>query len=187
MVWVRHWTGYATGLGAGIQIQLGPHAGRLVIPCDHKEPRNGNTDYFSHVIYSDDTGITWQLGGRSPQPKTNECELVELTDGRLMLNMRNYRAGAKVRQVCFSNDGGTSWSGQRQDEILIEPICQASIRRIKWPEASQRRFANTSQQETILGQQIHQAHVRPATARVLQTASRVKRKPVARCTESSPN
>lgn len=181
------WSGYATGLGAGIQIQLGPHAGRLVIPCDHKEPRNGNTDDFSHVIYSDDTGITWQLGGRSPQPKTNECELVELTDGRLMLNMRNYRAGAKVRQVCFSNDGGTSWSGQRQDEILIEPICQASIRRIKWPEASQRRFANTSQQETILGQQIHQAHVRPATARVLQTASRVKRKPVARCTESSPN
>lgn len=130
----KSWTWYATGPGAGIQIQNGPHAGRLVIPCDHKEPRNGKIDYYSHVIYSDNGGETWQLGGRSPEPKTNESELVELTDGRLMLNMRNYRSGAKARQVCFSIDGGKTWGDQRQDEILIEPICQASIRRITWPE-----------------------------------------------------
>lgn len=130
----KSWTWYATGPGAGIQIQNGPHAGRLVIPCDHKEPRNGKIDYYSHVIYSDNGGETWQLGGRSPEPKTNESELVELTDGRLMLNMRNYRSGAKARQVCFSSDGGKTWGDQRQDEILIEPICQASIRRITWPE-----------------------------------------------------
>ena len=29
------WTWYATGPGVGIQIKNGPHAGRLVIPCDH--------------------------------------------------------------------------------------------------------------------------------------------------------
>lgn len=132
----QSWSWYATGPGAGIQIQNGPHAGRLVIPCDHKEPQNGTIDYYSHVIYSDDAGTTWQLGGRSPQPKTNECELVELIDARLMLNMRNYRSGAKVRQVCFSSDGGATWGDQRQDKTLVEPICQASIRRIAWPEGS---------------------------------------------------
>ncbi len=29
------WGWYATGPGVGIQIQHGPHRGRLVIPCDH--------------------------------------------------------------------------------------------------------------------------------------------------------
>lgn len=130
----KSWSWYATGPGAGIQIEKGPYAGRLVIPCDHKEPSNRGTLFHSHVIFSDDGGNTWKLGGRSPQPKTNESEVVELTDGRLMLNMRNYRQGAKARQVCFSSDGGLSWSDQIQDETLIEPICQASIRRISWPE-----------------------------------------------------
>lgn len=130
----KSWSWYATGPGAGIQIQNGPNAGRLVIPCDHKEPHDGKTDFYSHVVFSDDGGVTWQIGGRSPEPKTNECEVVELSDGRLMLNMRNYRQGAKARQVCFSIDGGESWDNQLQDDVLIEPICQASIRRITWPE-----------------------------------------------------
>lgn len=133
---LKSWSWYATGPGAGIQIQHGIYRGRLVIPCDHKEPTNGKINYYSHTIFSDDGGLTWQLGGRSPEPNTNECELVELTDGRLMLNMRNYRQGAKARQVCYSKDGGQTWNDQRQDDTLIEPICQASIRRITWPEAN---------------------------------------------------
>jgi sialidase-1 len=32
-----NWTWYATGPGSGIQIEHGPHRGRLVIPCDHIE------------------------------------------------------------------------------------------------------------------------------------------------------
>lgn len=131
------WSWYATGPGAGIQIRHGKHAGRLVIPCDHKQPLADSTAFYSHAIYSDDGGTTWQLGGRSPQPKTNESEVVELTDGRLMLNMRNYRKGSKARQVCFSSDGGVTWNDQYQDDTLIEPICQASIRRMTWPDSAE--------------------------------------------------
>ena len=125
------WTWYATGPGGGIQIEKGPHAGRMVVPCDHIEA--GTKHYYSHVIYSDDHGETWQLGGSTPQDKVNECEVVELTDGRLMLNMRNYDRSKKNRQVAYSTDGGITWNDQHFDEALIEPICQASIRRYSWP------------------------------------------------------
>lgn len=128
----ENWTWYATGPGAGIQVQRGPHKGRLVIPCDHIEAETGH--YYSHVIYSDDHGATWQRGGRTPEHQVNECEVVELADGTLMLNMRNYDRDKKNRQVALSKDGGLTWQNQRFDPTLIEPICQASIVRHSWPE-----------------------------------------------------
>ena len=127
------WSWYATGPGAGIEITHGPHQGRLIIPCDHKRREAEIIEYYSHVIYSDDHGSTWHLGGISPQAAVNECEVVELAGGRLMLNMRNYDRQTRARQVAFSDDGGETWSGQRHDPALIEPICQASIRRGNWP------------------------------------------------------
>ena len=127
----ENWTWYATGPGSGIQLQHGPHKGRLVIPCDHIEAETGH--YYSHIIYSDDQGETWHLGGRTPEHQVNECEVVELADGRLMLNMRNYDRTKKMRQVAISEDGGLTWKDQRFDPVLIEPICQASITRYRWP------------------------------------------------------
>jgi len=122
------WTWYATGPGAGIQITQGENAGRLVIPCDHIE--RDTKHYYSHVIYSDDHGEHWKLGGRTPQHQVNECQVVELKDGRLLLNMRNYDPSKSQRQIAFSTDAGESWSGQGFDDTLVEPICQASIRRV---------------------------------------------------------
>jgi sialidase-1 len=125
------WTWYATGPGAGIQLERGPHAGRLLIPCDHIEAETKH--YYSHVIYSDDHGKSWKLGGSTPKHQVNECEVVELSGGRLMLNMRNYDRAQRRRQVATSADGGATWTDQRHDETLIEPICQASLRRLAWP------------------------------------------------------
>jgi len=119
------WTWYATGPGHGIQIQHGECGGRLVIPCDHIEA--GSMDYYSHIVYSDDGGATWRLGGRAPLPAVNECAVVEISGGRLLLNMRSYRARENVRQIAVSGDGGLTWTDQRSDRALIEPICQASI------------------------------------------------------------
>lgn len=122
------WTWYATGPGAGIQLTQGESAGRLVIPCDHIE--RDTKHYYSHVIYSDDNGEHWKLGGRTPQHQVNECQVLELKDGRLLLNMRNYDSAKSQRQIAFSADAGESWSDQGFDDTLVEPICQASIRRI---------------------------------------------------------
>ncbi|MCX8157062.1 MAG: glycoside hydrolase [Verrucomicrobiae bacterium] len=127
-----NWTWFATGPGAGIQLEKGPARGRLVIPCDHIEA--GTKQYYSHIIYSDDRGQNWKLGGRTPQPNVNECEVAELSDGRLLLNMRNYNRSQPTRQIAFSSDGGLTWTGQQHAPELIEPICQASLRRLSWPQ-----------------------------------------------------
>src|SRR4051794_5491829 len=59
------WTWYATGPGNGIQLR----SGRLVIPCDHIV--RGTKSRHSHVIYSDDSGKSWKIGGIADD-KTNE-------------------------------------------------------------------------------------------------------------------
>jgi len=124
----ENWTWYATGPGHGIQLEKGTHKGRLIIPCDHIEVESKK--YYSHIIYSDDHGMTWQLGGRTNQDQVNECTIVELPNGNLMLNMRNYDRTQKTRKVAISKDGGLTWSDIYPDTNLIEPICQASMLKV---------------------------------------------------------
>jgi sialidase-1 len=129
------WTWYATGPGTGIQLTHGPHAGRLVIPCDHNFPDKiaGKSEHASHAIYSDDHGETWQLGGII-KPGMNECQVVELLDdrGTLLMNMRSYRGLAR-RAESRSSDGGVTWTPAVDVPALVEPVCQASI--IRWENA----------------------------------------------------
>ena len=119
------WTWYATGPGNGIQLRSGPNQGRLVVPCDHIEA--GTKKYYSHVIYSDDGGATWRMGGTTPTDQVNECAVAELDDGTLLLNMRNYDRSQRSRAQCRSADGGATWSEVTHNDQLPEPICQASM------------------------------------------------------------
>jgi len=128
------WTWYATGPGNGIQLQTG----RLVIPCDYKVI--GTHAYYAHVIYSDDDGKTWQLGG-SAGPETNESAVAELADGSLILNMRSY-AHQNRRAVAYSHDGGITWSAVQLDSALVEPVCEASMVRYQVEGKDALIFAN---------------------------------------------
>ncbi len=121
------WTWYATGPGVGIQLR----SGRLVIPCDHMVAET--LQYRSHVIYSDDHGETWRLGGVVGDG-VNECQVIERHDGSLLLNMRNYDCvHAHQRALATSADGGLTWSPLAYDAALVEPICQAAL--LRGPEA----------------------------------------------------
>jgi sialidase-1 len=114
-----NWTWYATGPGVGIQLK----SGRLVIPCDNRVA--GAKTLQSHVLYSDDSGKTWKVGG-VVGPACNECQVAELSDGSVLLNMRSY-LGHNVRQVAVSKDGGLTFAKPTEDTALIEPVCQASL------------------------------------------------------------
>jgi sialidase-1 len=118
---VKHegWGWYATGPGIGIQLR----SGRLLIPCDHS--RIEGRTYGSHVIYSDDHGTTWNIGG-VVNGGANECQVAELPDGSLLLNMR-MQSGEKKRGVARSFDGGVSWGPLSLDESLVDPVCQGSL------------------------------------------------------------
>jgi sialidase-1 len=117
------WTWYATGPGVGIQLK----SGRLLIPCDSKSDQGKVRE--SHVIYSDNGGATWKLGG-VVGPMCNESQAVELADGTVMLNMRSYM-GNNHRLVAFSKDGGETFTKPVEDKELIEPVCQGSILRLR--------------------------------------------------------
>lgn len=119
------WTWYATGPGVGIQTR----SGRLVIPANHAEAGSGI--HRSHLFYSDDGGRSWTVGAIAA-PGTNESQVAELADGRLLHNMRNHppKPAENFRMVGVSADGGLTYAGPVvEDRALIEPPAQASLLR----------------------------------------------------------
>ncbi len=146
------WGWYATGPGIGIQLEHGTHAGRLLIPINYSaQPYAGRPDVFEYgdaTVYSDDHGESWRLGGVVPSFKVDECQVVELSDGSVMMNSRAH-FGNGQRAVSLSTDGGVTWSKVAFDETLIEPDCQGSIiRYTERPECSKNRllFSNPANQ-----------------------------------------
>ena len=127
------WTWYATGPVHGIQLTQGKHAGRLLIPCDHRVA-NGPWDRAgrSHMIYSDDAGKTWQRGEPTDWAM-NECTVAELSSGDILLNMRSYRKQG-CRASAISSDGGITWSECKNEKSLPEPVCQGSLLRYTSPQ-----------------------------------------------------
>ncbi len=114
------WTWYATGPGHAVQLS----SGRLLVPCDHASMKG----VYSHVIYSDDHGETWRLGGVLDKG-TDECMALETADGRVYLTMRNVY-GKRRRAYAWSEDGGLTWSPVMIEESLTCPTCQASVVRL---------------------------------------------------------
>lgn len=127
------WGWYATGPGIGIQVKQGKYKGRLIIPANHSydEPnsenfqRFGEYGYGAHVLISDDHGETWKMS-EPIRPGTNESQVVELSGGTLMMNMRSYN-GEYSRAIATSTDGGDTWSDIEHDHQLVESKVQASI------------------------------------------------------------
>lgn len=118
------WTWYATGPCHGTQLD----SGRLVIACDHivGESRDRWTDpYHAHVVYSDDHGQSWRIGGVLERG-TNESTVAALDDGRVYLNARQH-LDRGMRAYAYSDDGGASFGETRFHPALPEPTCQGSV------------------------------------------------------------
>ena len=133
--WARGWhQRYGVGPGnAMIQLRSGPKAGRLIVPARHREDiGGGRLRSFSHCFYSDDHGATWKLGG-TVGVNTSECQLVEQTNGDVMLISRDESSEdspANLRhRVAISRDGGETWGPVRRAEELITPRCHGAVER----------------------------------------------------------
>lgn len=107
------WQASVIGPGGAIQTRTG----RLVAPVWKVKP------YGSLAIFSDDHGRTWQRGQLMPGTTGgDEDQLVELSDGRLRLDIRQNRGPR--RQATISSDGGRTWSAPRPAEP-VTPVCCA--------------------------------------------------------------
>lgn len=102
----------------------------MVIPCVHGERDKKGVRGHAHVVYSDDHGASWRIGGSTCR-NTSESRVLETTDGWLYINCRSTLPanadGACFRRVAWSHNGGESFSPLVHDGALPEPVCQAGL------------------------------------------------------------
>jgi sialidase-1 len=118
------WNLYAPAPGNGITLR----DGTLVVPTQGKDAKNRA---FSTIMVSKDRGKTWRTGhpanDRDAGFYANECAVVELPDGSLMLNARD-PSRKKYRGVFITKDLGETWTRHAtSNKALIEPTCMASL------------------------------------------------------------
>ena len=114
------------GPGTGITLHTGPNKGRIVVPVYTTNRTNHlNGSQSSRIIYSDDHGKTWHMGGGVNDNRTlydgtvvdsstmnnyyaqnTESSVVQLNNGDLKLFMRGLTGDL---QVATSHDGGLTW------------------------------------------------------------------------------
>ena len=117
------WTWYATGPCHAIQLR----SGRLLVPCNHRhlDTETVTLSRHAHVIYSDDLGASWHLGGGIDVEGANESVVVETRNGTVYLNSRDQH-GRGHRFTARSDDGGLTFRDISIDETLTDPPCQAT-------------------------------------------------------------
>ncbi|ARU45544.1 sialidase family protein [Corynebacterium silvaticum] len=96
--------------GAGMQLRYGLNKGRLLVPIAVNTKRYGQNKVVNLAIYSDDHGLTWQVGEGIAGDDAfggDENKLVELSDGRIMMNSKD---NDKDRWTSYSSDQGEHWS-----------------------------------------------------------------------------
>lgn len=143
------WWLWAPAPGNGITTR----EGTLVFPT---QGRDANGQPFSNITFSTDGGEHWQTSTPAAH-NTTECAVVQLTDGSLMLNMRDNRnrkekGKANGRAVAVTGDMGNTWTEHPTSHgALIEPVCMASLYKHEYMENGKKKsilfFSNPDSKE----------------------------------------
>ncbi len=166
------WKVLAPGPAHGIQM----NNGRLLVPVwlcipDKSIPGGDHRPSSVATIYSDDHGKTWKRGAIITNNgdiatngdtivNPNESIVIQLTDGRVMINMRN-ESLINRRLISYSPDGISGWSKPAFDMDLFEPVCMASIIRVTGKQHKKSRiiFVNPDSRNNAVqirkGQQVY--------------------------------
>jgi sialidase-1 len=129
------WRVCASGPGGALRLR----SGRLLVPIwlslasgDH-----GHRPSVVTTLMSDDDGVSWRHGDliavdgdhavdgrRIVNP--NEAALVELADGRVLIDMRS-ESTTNRRLHAISSDGGETFSHPQFIDSLIDCVCETSL------------------------------------------------------------
>jgi sialidase-1 len=129
-----NWQLLLQGPGKGITLV----DGTLVFPAQFKANigvkalDGGAYTCHSTIVYSTDKGKNWQIG-TGAKSNTTEAQVVQLSDGSLMLNMRDDRnrtdkSSTNGRAISVTKDLGKTWMVHpTSNSALTEPNCMASL------------------------------------------------------------
>jgi len=121
----EEWWLWAPAPGHGITLV----DGTLIFPTQGRD-KNGET--FSNLTYSKDSGKTWTTSNAAYH-NTTENMAVQLSDGSIMLNMRDNRnrteKGIKNgRAIATTSDLGETWiEHETSHRALVDCVCMACI------------------------------------------------------------
>jgi len=110
--------------GHGLTIKKGPYKGRVMVA--HALVSKETELFCNHVFYSDDNGQTWNVSdlafggnGRSG----DEAKLVELSDGRILMSIRQWGE----RTYVISEDGGQTWGEPATWKDMVVAQCNGEV------------------------------------------------------------
>ena len=112
------------GSGNGLRLTRGAHKGRIMFAAAMCRKSANTLDNF--VVYSDDDGHSWSVSSRA-YSSGDEAKLMELTDGRILISVR--QSGA--RGYNYSNDCGQTWGTQGRWTEMTTNACNGDILRVK--------------------------------------------------------
>lgn len=124
------------GPGTGIVLTRGAYRGRVIIPMQEQIMEGKKKENYLYALYSDDHGNSWKHGEFAAPDEDGsggEVQMVELSDGSLMLSARN---SSGFRRVAFSEDGGHSWSKLKKEKALADTGCMSPLLRYRWPDGN---------------------------------------------------
>lgn len=137
------WWLFAPSPQAGIQLADGV----LVMPVQGRTGREKSAT-FATIMTSRDHGRTWTVAEPAYRGG-NECQAATLSDGSIMLNVRNDQE--RFRAVAVTKDLGRTWQAHETSRnTLIEPNCNGSLLSLDVDQDGRRRhvllFANPHSQ-----------------------------------------
>jgi hypothetical protein len=122
------------GPAAGIQLPNG----RLIVPFYYSLGTNvSSPNAYPSVMYSDNHGTNWYSsnGATNNIGGYDECSVVALTNGNLMMITRNDTTNTGYMGISISTDSGLTWSPITNSATLADTGCEASFIRYTEPPA----------------------------------------------------
>lgn len=121
------------GPGVGVQLRQGPHKGRILL-ANYEGVRIDarRRGFRNSVSISDDGGKTWRLSPAMDDTalapaQGNEPQLAVCADGSLLFSARLLGSRVPGRKLCWSRDGGETWSAPVLSTELSTPACMSSV------------------------------------------------------------
>jgi sialidase-1 len=117
------WRLFFNGPGRGIQLR----DGALVFPAQYRD--EDGTPHSCFII-SRDAGVTWTVSSPAipTQPPTSESQIAELSDGSLLLSMRDEsRSGRRAWSRFEWNADGSNGTWSAHWSTVPDPTCMAGL------------------------------------------------------------